>query len=180
MAKPILYVEYIDIYYIGALNKLWPNTTSILKGDINIDIIKFKHDETCNYLSTLLSHCYLPYITLPARITTFSATCIGHIFIKPARNNPSLVNDIVCGLLYCDISDHLPCFVSLKSQRAHVMKDRPNTRTFGLTHNLKSYIKKKLKLYKSSVRNDSEDNICKYKRYRNILIRNLKIAEELY
>ena len=174
---------------------------------------------------------------LPTRITTFSATCIDHVFIKPARNNPSLVNDIVCGLLYCDISDHLPCFVSLKSQRAHVMKDRPNTRIFGerncskcvnmmesenwgalytndadwytnflltvknkfnacfplvrgsrkrvkdkpwLTHNLKSCIKKKHKLYKTSVRNGSEDNICKYKQYRNILVRSLKIAEELY
>ena len=115
----------------GALDKLGPNTTSILTDDINIDIIKFEHDETCNYLSTLLSHRYLPYITLPTRITTFSATCIDHVFIKPARKNPSLVNDIVCGLLYCDISDHLPCFVSLKSQRAQVMKDRPNTRIFG-------------------------------------------------
>ena len=115
----------------GALDKLGPKTTSILIGDINIDKIKFEHDETCNYLSTLLSHRYLPYITLPTRITTFSATCIDHAFIKPARNNPSLVNDIVCGLLYRDISDHLPCFVSLKSQRAQVMKDGPNTRIFG-------------------------------------------------
>ena len=221
----------------GALDKLGPNTTSILTGDINIDIIKFENDETCNYLSTLLSHRYLPYITLPTRITTFSATCIDHVFIKPARNNPSLVNDIVCGLLYCDISDHLPCFVSLKPQRAQVMKDRPNTRIFGerncskfvnmmesenwgalytndadwytnflltvknkfnacyplvrvsrkrvkdkpwLTHNLKSCIKKKHKLYKTSVRNGSEDNIYKYKQYRNILVRSLKIAEELY
>ena len=31
----------------GALDKLGPNTTSILTGDINIDIIKFEHDETC-------------------------------------------------------------------------------------------------------------------------------------
>ena len=42
----------------GALDKLGPNTTSILTGDINIDIIKFENDETCNYLSTLLSHRY--------------------------------------------------------------------------------------------------------------------------
>ena len=101
----------------SALDKLAPNITSILTGDINIDIIKFENDETCNYLSTLLSHRYLPYITLPTRITTFSATCIDHVFIKPARNKPALVNDIVCGLLYCDISDHLPCFISLKPQR---------------------------------------------------------------
>ena len=30
------------------------------------------------------------------------------------------------------------------------------------------------------MRSGSEDNICKYKQYRNILIRSLKIAEELY
>ena len=46
-------------------------------------------------------------------------------------NKPALVNDIVCGLLYRDISDHLPCFISLKPQRTQVMKDRPNIRKFG-------------------------------------------------
>ena len=141
VAKHILLVEYIDTQMVtqdilsktwrALLDKLEPNTTSILTGDINIDIIKFENDETCNYLSTLLSHRYLPYITLPTRISTFSATCIDHVFIKPARNNPSQVNDIVCDLLYCDISNPLPCFVSLKLQRAHVMKDRTNTRIFG-------------------------------------------------
>ena len=115
----------------SALDKLAPNITSILTSDINIDIIKFQNDETCNHLSTLLSHRYLPYITLPTSITTFSATCIDHVFIKPTRNKPDLVNDIVCGLLYCDINDHLPCFISLKPQRAQVMKDRPNIRIFG-------------------------------------------------
>ena len=39
-----------------ALDKLEPNTTSILTGDMNIDIIKFEHNETFNYLSTLLSY----------------------------------------------------------------------------------------------------------------------------
>ena len=121
------FVEDLDI----ALNKIGPNSTTIVTGDINIDIIKFENDETCNYLSTLLSYRYLPYITLPTRITNYSATCIGHIFIKPAGNNPSLINDIVCGLLYCDISDHLPCFVSLKTQIAQNTKYRPKTRIFG-------------------------------------------------
>ena len=113
------------------LNKIGPSATTIVTGDITIDIIKFENGKTCNYLSTLLTYRYLPYITLPTRITTFSATYIDHIFIKPARNNPSLINDIVCGLLYCDIRDHLPCFVSLKTQIAQNTKCRPKTRIVG-------------------------------------------------
>ena len=121
------FVEDLD----GALDKLAPYITSILTGHINIDIIKFENDENCNYLSTLLSHLYLQYITLPTRIMTFCATYVDHVFIKPARNKSALVNDIVCGLLYCDISYHLPCFVSLNPQRAQVMTEKPNIRIFG-------------------------------------------------
>ena len=64
--KYILYAEYKDTRTVKpytllktweiALNKIGPNPTTIVTGDINIDIIKFKNVETCNYLSTLLSY----------------------------------------------------------------------------------------------------------------------------
>ena len=157
--------------------------------------------------------------------------------VMPHWNKPALVNDIVCGLLYCDICHHLPCPISLKPKRAQLMKDRPNIRMFGernchkfidiiesedwgalyingadwytnfittvknkfdacyplvsvsrkilkdkpwLTHNLKICIRKKHLLYKISMRNGNVDNIWKYKQCRNIRVKSLKIAEELY
>ena len=207
-----------------------------MTGDINIDIIKFENDETCYYSSTLLSYRYLPYITLPNRITIYAATWIDHTFIKPARNNPSLINDIVCGLLYCDISDHLPCFVSLITQITQNTKYRPKTRIFGgkncqkfvtlmefenwedlythgtnwyekfitnvkkndecfplvrtsrkrfkdkpwLMHSSKACIQKRHKLYKTHLRNISENTTRKCKAYRNVLTKCLRKAEEMY
>ena len=61
------------------LIKINDNASCILAGDINIDIIKFKNEGTMNYLTTIFSYRFLPYITLSPRITSFSATCIDHI-----------------------------------------------------------------------------------------------------
>ena len=102
--------------------------TVILAGDINIDIIKFEMEDILNYLSTLLSLQFLPYITLPTRITSHSATCIDHIFIRNAHKNE--FNPIYAGIFFSDISDHLPCFVSFAFNKPGHTK-RPLTRLFG-------------------------------------------------
>ena len=84
----------------------------LITGDLNIDLIKFADDEsTLSYLTTLLSWKYLPYTTLTTRITSYSATCIDNVFLKiPGRDQlPNIVN----GIFYCDISYHLPCFISI-------------------------------------------------------------------
>ena len=66
----------------NALSSIVPNCTVIIAGDINIDLIKFNLDDNLLYVTTFMSHGYLPYITLPTRITDFSTTCIDHIFVK--------------------------------------------------------------------------------------------------
>ena len=48
--------------------------TAIIPGDINIDLIKFTLEDNYQYVSTIMSYGYLPYITLPTCITDFSAT----------------------------------------------------------------------------------------------------------
>ena len=87
-------------------------TTTIVTADMHIDLIKFENDNTVNYLTTLLSKQYLPYVTPPTRITDFSATCIDHIFVRFAKYHKS---QIMSGISYCVITDHLPCFLPLKS-----------------------------------------------------------------
>ena len=87
--------------------------TAIFVGDINIDLIKYENSDNSLYMSTLMSYGYLPFVTLPTRITDFSATCIDH-------NNSHRHEEVACGIFYCDITDHLPCFVTLKRQSINV------------------------------------------------------------
>ena len=114
----------------NTLVKFDNKTTIIIAGDMNVDLIKFENDNTINYLTTLLSNQYLPYVTLPTRITDFSATCIDHIFVRFAKNHKSQLNQIMSGIFYCDITVHLPCFLSIKIKLSNNCK-RPLTRIFG-------------------------------------------------
>ena len=111
------------------LNQVHNDKTTVLTGDINIDIIKFSNEDVVTYMTTLMSYGYLPYITIPSRITYSSMTCIDHIFIRLARREKVL--NILSGLFYCDISDHLPCFTSIKHNRTCCIGERPMTRLFG-------------------------------------------------
>ena len=88
-----------------ALDKIPEEITVILAGDINIDIIKYDNAETLQYLTTLLSNRFLPYITLPPRITEYSATCIDHMFIKVSNRDRILYENTLAGILYSDILD---------------------------------------------------------------------------
>ena len=99
-----------------SLHRIGDAVTTILAGDINIALIKFENDDTMNYLTTLLSNRYLPYITLPSRLTDFSATCVDHVFVKFTRQELVNASDVISGMFYCDMTDHLPCFLSIKSK----------------------------------------------------------------
>ena len=107
------------------------NASCILAGDMNIDIIKFENEGTMNYLTTFFSYRFLPYITLPSRITSFSATCIDHIFVRIADKKRIASDDIASGLFFNDITDHLPCFISIKCGNYITKNNRPLTRVFG-------------------------------------------------
>ena len=104
----------------------------ILAGDMNINIINFDNAHVLKYLTLMMSHRFLPHITLPTRIATHrpTATCIDHIFVKQPVKDTSL--DLISGILYCDLSDHLPCFVSMcVGSNVKDIHNRPMTRLFG-------------------------------------------------
>lgn len=76
-----------------------------LMGDFNIDLLKYNtHTITNDFLDQMFSNTFSPLITRPTRITSHTATLIDNIF----TNNVSL--DTNNGLLFTDISDHLPVF----------------------------------------------------------------------
>ena len=114
-----------------SLHRIGDAVTTILAGDINIDLIKFENDDTMNYLITLLSNRYLPYITLPSRLTDFSATCIDHVFVKFTRQELVNAADVISGMFYFDMTDHLPCFLSIKSKYNPSNTAKPKVRLFG-------------------------------------------------
>ena len=111
------------------LNKIDNGKTTVLAGDMNIDIIKFSNEDVVSYMTTLMSYRFLPYVTLPSRITNFSMTCIDHIFFRLSHKDKAV--NMISGLFYCDISDHLPCFISIKHNRQCNAGERPLTRLFG-------------------------------------------------
>ena len=99
--------------FFSKLNELLSNVAKeqkpcYLLGDYNIDLVKYQqHFHTNNYLDNLFSHCFLPLINRPTRITTHSASLIDNIFTN------HLASDSKSGILFTDISDHLPIFTLL-------------------------------------------------------------------
>ena len=130
-------------HFTDDLEKLCTNLnkgiTTILAGDINIDLIKFHEPNTLNYLTTLLSERFLPHITLPTRITSHSATCIDHVFVREPNGTQN--SCVYKGILYSDISDHLPCIAMFKTRRLYNTNDRPMTRLFG-KRNIEQFIQR--------------------------------------
>ena len=121
------------------LTKLDDRKNVILAGDMNIDLVKHTNGNVISYMSTMMSYRYLPYVTLPTRITQFSTTCIDHIFVK--KSYKEKVISTLCGMFYCDISDHLPCFISLQYASSSCTGNRPMTRIFG-ARNCSKFVKK--------------------------------------
>ena len=106
---------------------------------LNIDIIKFSNEDVVSYVTTLMSYGYLPYITIPSCIPNFSMTCIDHIFVRLSRREKII--GIISGPFYCDISDRLPNFISIKHNRTCCKDERPLTRLFG-EKNTASYVQR--------------------------------------
>lgn len=93
-----------------------------IMGDFNINLLNDKsHKTTTNFVDMMFSYSFLPMINRPTRFSNRSATLIDNIFC----NN---IHDIlpISGVLYTDISDHLPVFTvtinKLKVKEKYVTK----------------------------------------------------------
>ena len=93
-----------------------------LMGDFTIDLLKYeKHFSTNNYLDNIFSHCFLPLINRPTRITAHSASLIDNILTNNLPVNTK------SGILFTDISDHLPVFMLLpESDEETTNQNKPN------------------------------------------------------
>ena len=97
--------------YYTMIAQIANNYDHIIAGDFNIDLLRTQYNNNTKlFLNIMYSNYYFPVILRPTRITNNSCTLIDNIFI----NNPLITNS---GLIICDISDHLPIFVSLSSDK---------------------------------------------------------------
>ena len=78
-----------------------------MSGDYNIDILNAsKHSQT--FVNILNSYALYPFIDKPTRISSVSSTLIDNIVSNTEKRH------VASGILYSDISDHLPIFLILK------------------------------------------------------------------
>lgn len=110
----------IDLF-ISKMNELLTKIskeqkTCYLLGDFNLDLLRYhEHNGTNDFLDTLFSYCFMPLINNPTRITSHSATLIDNIFV----NDPSIMQQLLSGILFSDISDHLPIF-TIHHNKSHM------------------------------------------------------------
>ena len=82
-----------------------------IMGDYNINLFYYDtHQETRDYVDTMFSNACIPLISRPTTITPTTATLIDNIYSNDVMGNNNQIN----GILYADISDHLPIFVLTK------------------------------------------------------------------
>jgi hypothetical protein len=96
------------------------NKLCYLMGDFNLDLMKYHcHHFTSEFLDIMYSNMFFPSITRPTRITSNTATLINNIFSN------HLENFSFSGLLFTDISDHLPIFCIVHDVLPNVDNDTP-------------------------------------------------------
>ena len=99
--------DFTNNFITPLLDKLSnENKDIMIMGDFNINLINYNDDKnTGNFLDTMFSQSFLPYITTPTRITRNTKTLINNIYYNKPLNN------IISGNLSSIISDHLIQFL---------------------------------------------------------------------
>ena len=120
-------IQHFNDALKNTISQIHDDTLAIILGDININLLSETNEKVQNYLNNFLEKSFIPCITLPTRITDYSATLIDHIFLKCPRK--LLQNKCSSGNLIFDVSDHLPNFMLFNIDVPSI-KDRPYIRLF--------------------------------------------------
>ena len=110
----------------NSLSLISDKNLCIVSGDINLDLIKYEETKVNEYFTTMCTHNFNAYITLPSRITYYSNTIIDHTFIRFPRNKSE--PKVVSGNILANITDHLPTFAIINSPDYVDHNDRPYIR----------------------------------------------------
>ena len=113
--------------FLEILNKVRnENKLVYIMGDFNVNLLNADtHNPSAEFLEMFYANGFLPLITKPTRIQN-TATLIDNIFC-----NQLLDYDIVSGILYTDISDHLPLFTFCKDKLTEDVNTTYESRDFA-------------------------------------------------
>ena len=99
--------DFLDNYILPLLEKLSHEYKQILMlEDFKINLVNYNDRNTANFLDTMFSYSYLPFINTPNRVTGCSKTLIDNIFYNKPVLNMSAKN------ITSVISDHLFQFLT--------------------------------------------------------------------
>ena len=98
--------QFLDSHLLPLFEKLsHENKQILIMGDFNINLLNYDDKNIADFLNTMFSYSYLPFINTPTRVTGHSKTLINNIFY----NKPML--NITAGNIISVISDHLIQFL---------------------------------------------------------------------
>ena len=110
---------------------------SVLAGDFNLNLIKYSKTTGINqFLGIVLSHNFMPQITLPTRVTGRTATPIDNILINSNENK------CTSGNITTSVSDHLPQFLIIKTLKAKHTRQKTLKQLSEITKNLLANLSK--------------------------------------
>lgn len=109
------------------------NKLCYLMGDLNIDLLKYnEHNQTKEYLDSMISSGFLPHITKPTHVTDRhghrSATIIDHIFSNNTKDNTQ------SGIIISDISDHFATYHLVERASKYKGMEQRQFRKFNETN----------------------------------------------
>ena len=85
----------------------------LLAGDYNINLLKINEREGfAEFLDRMTNSSFFPTITLPTRFSSYSCSLLDNIYHFQTKK----YMESKSGIIFTDISDHLPCFTSIKFQ----------------------------------------------------------------
>ena len=85
----------------------------MLAGDYNINLLKINEKEGfAEFLDMMTNNSLIPTITLPTRFSSYSCSLLDNIYHFQTKKS----TESKSGIIFTDISDHLPCFTSIKFQ----------------------------------------------------------------
>ena len=112
--------------------KLTKKTDVIIGLDHNPDFLKSsKHKKMSLFINRIFDHGLLPCITRPTRITHTSASLIDNVLVSGKLHDKCL-----SGIAISDLSDHLPCLVTLndihKTKSKHLTIEKRDISSMNL------------------------------------------------
>ena len=105
--------------------------TCIMTGAINVNLLNIDGTITTDYISSVMSHGFVPCITRPKRIPEYTATLIDHIFIRPLHCK--IGAPVIAVVLFNDKTDHLPIFIFISNPDKMQCSQWPKVRIFSDT-----------------------------------------------